>query len=289
MTSDSDTPGASRTARAVAWLRAAHQIVDAEPRILSDPIAVRLLGPASMQTILDKRAELEQPAARGWRSHVVLRSRFTEDRLRAAVARGVTQYVLLGAGFDTFAYRQPAWAEPLRIFEVDQPASQRDKMEAVAQAGLPTPQNIRYVPVNFEHDRLDDRLLAAGFDPARPTFVSWLGVMVYVTEAAADAVFRFVAAQPAGSEIVFTFAPRGGGVHGEEASEHVKRVAAAVAAMGEPWQNFVDPAQLSERLLGCGFSVVSILTPDEAAAAYFAGRGDGLVASKRATIAAAIV
>src|SRR5262249_22024613 len=142
------------------------------------------------------------------RSHVVLRSRVAEDRLADAVARGVRQYVVLGAGFDTFAYRQPDWASGLRIFEVDHPESQAAKFAALASAGVTVPRNVTFVPVDFERESLAHALSAARFDAARPAFVSWLGVMVYVDAAAAASVFRMVASLPASSEIVFTFAPR---------------------------------------------------------------------------------
>jgi len=118
---------ASRTALGTAYLRAAHQLLDAPPRILEDPLAVTLLGPAAAQRISDTRGSYQTPERLLLRAHVVLRSRFAEDRLAAAVHRGVTQYILLGAGFDTFALRQPPWARPLRICEVDHAGTQYTK------------------------------------------------------------------------------------------------------------------------------------------------------------------
>jgi O-methyltransferase involved in polyketide biosynthesis len=112
---------ASRTALGTAHLRAAHQLLDAAPRILEDSIAVRLLGEGAGQKICESAEHYRNPAAAGLRSHVVLRSRFAEDRLAAAVPKGVKQYVILGAGFDTFAFRQPDWAKSLKIFEIDHP------------------------------------------------------------------------------------------------------------------------------------------------------------------------
>ncbi len=113
----------SRTAAGVAWLRAAHQLVDDEPRILDDPIAPRLLGPIGCRAIDERRAELFTPGALALRAQVLLRSRYAEDQLAQAVPGGTSQYVILGAGLDTFAYRQPGWADEIRIFEVDQPTS----------------------------------------------------------------------------------------------------------------------------------------------------------------------
>ena len=273
--------GASRTALAVAWLRAAHQFIDDPPRILEDPIAPCLLGPDAEAVVSHRRAELQTPGARGWRSHVVLRSRYAEDRLAAAALRGVRQYVVLGAGYDTFAYRQPAWAAGLRVFEIDQPASQRAKREALAAAGVETPPNVTFVPVDFETDVLADAMRAAGVDTAAPVFFSWLGVMSYLAEPAADALLRLAASYPASSEIVLTFAPR-------DASRLV-RSAAAVAMVGEPWRTFIDAEELVSKLRGFGFAEVLILTPAEAEARYFLNRSDGLLPPRRSTIAAAVV
>jgi methyltransferase (TIGR00027 family) len=278
---------ASRTAYGVAALRAAHQVVDGLPRILEDPIAVRLLG-WDADTVLARRSELDTPAALAWRSHVVLRSRYTEDRLEEAHARGVRQYVILGAGYDTFPYRQPAWAAGMRIFEVDQPASQLAKRDALAAASIPVPENVVFVPVNFETDLLRDSLRSAGFDESAPAFVSWLGVMVYVTEAAADDVFRFVASLPRSSEIVLTFSAGPASASSGEAA-HLGRAAAYVASLGEPWQTFIQPQELSEKLTRFGFSQVTFLTPAESDARYFAGRSDALRPPRRGSLAAAIV
>lgn len=284
---DASAPAASRTALAVAWLRAAHQVIDGDPKILEDPVAGPILGASVPAAILARRDEWQRPGPRAWRSHVLLRSRYAEDRLAAAVARGVRQYVLLGAGYDTFAYRQPKWADEVRIFEVDQPATQRAKQAALAGANVAIPRNVTFVPVNFQTDRLDATMQAAGLNSGLPSFVSWLGVMVYITEAASDNVFRFVASLVRGSEVVFTFAPRRSEETGSQGS--VSRVASAVAELGEPWQTFTDPDELALKLRGFGFSDVSVLSPTEAAARYFRERADGLPPPSRASIAAAIV
>ena len=118
---------ASRTALATAYMRAAHQLLDPPPRILEDPAAIAVLGPGAEQVIRESAARSQAPESRALRAHMVLRSRFAEDRLAAAVGRGVTQYVILGAGFDTFAVRQPAWAQQLRILEVDHAGTQELK------------------------------------------------------------------------------------------------------------------------------------------------------------------
>ena len=176
----------SRTAAGVAWLRAAHQSVDGQPKILDDPIAPLLPGERGRLGLIERRDELFTPGALGLRAHVLLRSRFAEDQLALAVARGIRQYVLLGAGLDTFAYRQPYWAaaaEPvLRIFEVDQPASQQIKRERVAAANIPVPGNLTYAAVDFEHEPLLAGLTRTGVATSEPAFFSWLGVSMYLTE-----------------------------------------------------------------------------------------------------------
>ena len=280
-------PDASRTALAVAWLRAAHQVIDGQPKILEDPVAVPILGPAVPDAILARRDQWQSTGARGWRSHVLLRSRYAEDRLAAAVERGVRQYVVLGAGYDTFAYRQPSWADGVRIFEVDQPATQRAKKDALATGSVAVPGNVMFVPVNFQTDPLRASMQAAGFDDAAPAFVSWLGVMVYIAEEAAVEVFRFVASLARGSEIVFTFAPRRDEETGRQ--PYVSHLASTVARMGEPWRTFTDPDELVLKLRGLGFADVSLLSPADAAARYFRGRTDGLPPPRRASIAAAVV
>ena len=272
-------PSASRTAVGVAALRAAHLLHDAAPPILNDLVAIQLIDP-------DMRARLEAPGAAGHlakvealRVHVVVRSRFAEDCLEAAFERGVRQYVILGAGLDTFAWRQPAWAATLRIFEIDQAGSQQDKQERVARAGLPAPPNLAYVPVDFDTDRLDERLSGAGVDLRAPAFFSWLGVTPYLEEAAIDDVLRVIAGSAPGSEVVFTFAPLG---------DTPSAAAAMAAALGEEFRSHFTPAQLDAKLRGLGFAEVFFLTPDEAAARYFANR-TGLTAPRRVSIVRARV
>lgn len=203
---------ASKTAIGVAVLRAVHQLLDGEPKILDDTMVVALLGPERERRIRDGADAFRDPRSMALRSHVVLRSRFAEERLHAAVARGIRQLIVLGAGLDTFAYRQPAWAGALRIYEVDHPASQGVKRGWLETARIESPQNLTYVPIDFERDTLAAGLERAGFDPAAKTFVSCLGVLVYLTEDAIAELFAFVARLPAQSECVFTF----GGTRGPD-------------------------------------------------------------------------
>jgi methyltransferase (TIGR00027 family) len=277
--------GASRTAIGVAALRAAHQIFDAEPRILEDPIAERLLDDDTRERMRAHPERLATPLVAVLRTHVVVRSRFAEDRLAEAVATGVRQYILLGAGLDTFAYRQPAWASALRIVEVDQPASQADKQARLARAGIRVPDNVTFAPIDFETTPLADGLAAAGVQLGVPTFVAWLGVMMYLTREASEAVFRVVRGLPPSSEIVFTFSPAPDEATGGQGS----RLAGYVAELGEPFRMHISPDELVAWLRALGFARVDLLTPEAIETRYLAGRTDGLRVSRRTTIASARV
>jgi len=267
---------ASSTALGVAVLRAVHQIADGTPRVLDDAISGRLVERAALARAL----AADGAPARALRAHVVLRSRFAEDRLQAAVARGVRQLVVLGAGFDTFAYRQPAWAHALRVFEVDHPASQRAKQARLRGAGIAIPGNVCFVAIDFAHTALRDGLAPSGFAPDEPAFFSWLGVMMYLDQDAIDAVLRYVAARPAGSEIAFSFAHAGAVTN--------RGAQARAAALGEPWLSRFEPDALVRKLRDLGFSAVTLPTPEDAAR-YFGARSDALRAPERVAIGTAIV
>jgi methyltransferase (TIGR00027 family) len=279
----------SRTAAGVAWLRAAHQILDDPPRILDDPGIVALLGPAAVERLRAERARAQTPGARALRAHVVLRSRFAEDRLALAVARGVRQYIVLGAGYDTFIVRQPAWARKLRVVEVDRPVTQAEKRARLAAAGIDDADNVEFAGVDFEHETLADGLARHGIRLDVPSFFSWLGVTMYLSEPAIDAVLGTVAGCPAGSEIVFTFAqPRGAGGAVERVASSGPTLAERAASVGEPWLTYFEPESLERKLRGFGFGSVEFLTPEEAAVRYFAGRSDGLPPPRRTTIVSAV-
>jgi len=268
---------ASRTALGVAALRAVHQLIDGEPKILDDPIAALLLDDDDGRQLLARVRELDVVAMR---SHVVLRSRFAEERLAEAMRRGVRQCVVLGAGFDTFAYRQPDWARRLRIHEVDHLATQTEKRRRLQKVGVPMPTNLEFVAIDFETVSLQDGLRASSLDFSQPTFFSCLGVMVYLTREAVNAIFALVARFPADSEIVFTFSTRDAAV--STWANKVKR-------LGEPWRTHFEPDALMADLHALGFSKISLLTAEEAERTYFQGRNDGLHAPHNTNIAAAVV
>ena len=268
---------ASRTALATAHMRAAHQLLDPPPRILEDPAAIAVLGPGTQERIRELADRSQTPEGRALRAHMVLRSRFAEDRLAAAVARGVTHYVILGAGFDTFVVRQPPWAERLRILEVDQAGTQELKRAHLAAAGLVVPPNAGFATIDFERESLRDALLRHGISLTARTFFSWLGVTMYLPQDAIAAVLHSVAEFPEGSEIVLTFA---------SASDTPRAVAERAAHVGEPWLSFFEPTEMRDQLRMAGFTTVELLTPSAAQERYF--HGSSLPAPQRTTIVAAM-
>jgi methyltransferase (TIGR00027 family) len=226
---------------------------------------------------------------RGLRSHIVMRSRYAEDRLAEAVHNGVQQYLILGAGLDTFPYRQPHWAGALRIFEIDHSASQRSKRKRLTMAGIEAPSNVELIALDFETTSLRDCLRKSSFDLGKPTFLSWLGVTMYLSKDAIDAVFRFVGSLPKSSEIVFTFASSASALKEKGSESLIGPFTTFAAAHGEPWLTRFEPSDLAHKLHALDFSKVSFLSALEADTRYFRGRHDGLQAARRVGIVAATV
>jgi methyltransferase (TIGR00027 family) len=169
----------SRTAHRVAIRRAAHQLFD-QPKVLDDPLAVPIIGAEAAEKLCASPRERKHPFARAFRAFMVARSRYAEDQLAKAVEQDVAQYVVLGAGLDTFACRNPD-STNLRVFEVDHPATQAWKLERLQAAGIAIPQSLKFVPVDFERQTLAAGLEQGGFDSGSPAFFSWLGVTPYLT------------------------------------------------------------------------------------------------------------
>ena len=259
----------------VAMRRAAHQLFDAAPRVLEDPIAVPIIGPEAARRITDSPSKQQRSVARSARAFMAVRSRFAEDALARAVARGTGQYVILGAGLDTFAYRNPHPGGTLRVFEVDHPATQAWKRRKLAAASIAAPSSLTYVPVDFERESLADRLAAAGFDPARPAFFTWLGVTMYLTEEAFASTLSLVARTAPGGGVAFDYAvPRS--QLGWRERFALAWLSYRVAKAGEPFRSFFDPAALRARLEGAGLTAIDDLDRDAINARYFASRPDGL-------------
>ncbi len=261
----------SRTALRVALRRAAHQLYDARPLVLDDPIAVPILGEEYLPELHKTGTKLEKPFSVALRAFLVARSRYAEDTLASAIAQGLTQYVLLGAGLDTFAYRNPY--PNLRVFEVDHPATQQWKHELLKTNRIPIPPNLTFVPVDFEHQTFPTQLLAAGFDSNIPTFFAWLGVVPYLTLEAFRSTLRFIAAQPAGSGLVFDYGQPRSALPFFEQLAH-DSLAARVKQAGEPFQLFFTPREIAVEL--AAFYNLEDLGSPELNSRYFANRTDNL-------------
>jgi methyltransferase (TIGR00027 family) len=261
----------SRTALRVALRRAAHQLYDAQPLVLNDPIAVPILGHEYLPELHKTTTKLEKPFSVALRAYLVARSRYAEDTLASAVAQGITQYVLLGAGLDTFAYRNPY--PNLRVFEVDHPATQQWKRELLETSRIPIPHTLTFVPVDFERQTLAAQLLAAGFDSTIPTFFAWLGVVPYLTLEAFRSTLRYITAQPPDSGLVFDYGlPRSELPRLEQLAHD--SLAARVQQAGEPFQLFFTPREAAAELVA--FYNLEDLGSAEINARYFNNRTDNL-------------
>jgi methyltransferase (TIGR00027 family) len=249
----------SRTAFGMAAYRAAHQLLE-KGSVLHDPFARAILGPEAEAAI----AAVSKPSERPMRLFMAFRSRFADEKIAAAVERGMTQVVVLGAGLDTFALRNPH--SDLTVFEVDYPATQEWKRQSLEQAGLAQPSSLRFTPMDFESQKLPDVLAAAGFDAARPAFFVWLGVVIYLTGEAISTTLDFAAAMPQ-SEIVFDYS---------EALDRyppnrrpgVMAMAEHMAKIGEPWLSYFDSAELAALLRAKGFDQIEDLGPAQIAARF---------------------
>jgi methyltransferase (TIGR00027 family) len=282
--------GRSATAEGVAIQRALHQMHDAAPKILDDPIAPLLLdlesdsNKASIAAIESITHAVKSP----FRAVFIMRSRYTEDCLAESLVRGVRQYVILGAGLDTFAYRQPAWGGSLQIYEVDHPASQEWKRERLEEAKVRIPGNLTFAPIDFETTSLRQGLSNAGFDSRTPSFFSLLGVSQYLTAEAVESIFGFVQSMPKGSELASEFIVPDDLMPADEARVF-RAIASFAAERGEPWLTRLQPEKLRARLTSLGFSQVYHLSPQAANERYFQGRSDDLTAWSGAQMMRAIV
>jgi methyltransferase (TIGR00027 family) len=249
----------SHTALTAAAARAgaAHLIVDDDPLIFADILAATLLGDQADEFIDYHRNHGSHLVLATARAAAACRSRFTEDRLSAAAGRGITQYVILGAGLDSFGYRSPLAAQ-LRVFEVDHPASQQWKRQQLAAAGISVPATVTLVPADLESTGstgLVSHLADAGFDLASPAVVSWLGVTMYLTRPAIEQTLGELGRLAPGSELVADYMlPEK--LRDETGSSYAEQVMPIAAQRGEPWLTFLAPAGMSALLAAHGFAGV---------------------------------
>jgi len=264
----------SATALMAAAARAAHLIVDDEPRIFADPLAAVLLGDQADELVSYHTLHGTHPVLSGARAQVACRGRYAEDALARAVAAGVSQYVILGAGLDSFAYRG-GLAGRLRVFEVDHPASQDFKRSALRAADIPVPGNVRFVPADLVTGSLGQCLNAAGFDASVPAVIAWLGVTMYLTAEAVAATMTAVGGFAPGSELIADYMlPEDS--RDEAGALYGRLVAQASAERGEPWRSCFTPQEIAELARGCGLSSARSVRQRDAIPAGLWRRTDSL-------------
>ena len=241
-------------------MRALHGRSDPHP-VLQDPWGDRLVPPDIRQNLPDELLA-RSPAF----ANVITRSRYTEDALEYAIAQGVGQYVLIGAGFDSFALRMPEYAREIEIFELDHPATQEFKLRRIRECGISVAPSVHFIPVNFTEQSVAQALASSTYRSDRLSFFSWLGVTMYLTPEANLATLKSVASCAlTGSELVFTYMDQN--VFTSK-SDSFLAFTERVAAMGEPFLSGFDPITLSRQLLDCGFDLREDLSGDQTNARY---------------------
>ena len=281
----------SRTAIMAAINRAAHLFLDGEPKIVRDELALGLSGMSNEEEILALFRKVESEISQkfgseigralwsGFRGLVVVRNRYTEDKLETAIRNGVSQYVILGAGLDSFAYRRPDLKNVLNVFEVDYPSTQQWKKRRIQELGVSFPTNLTFIPLDLEKHTLSEVLRIGGYRADLPAFFSLLGVTQYLTETAVFEILQEVVRGEPGTEIVFEYVLIDS-LLTEKNKKIVDMHKRNSAASGEPWLSQFDPGDLADRVKQLGFQSLSDFGPGEAKTAYFTGRTD-LLAEQR--------
>ena len=269
------------TAQRVAMRRATHQLID-NPRVFEDPLAVRILGP---EIAAELTAEPSNELERRLRAFMVARSRYAEEQLATAVAHGVKQYVVLGAGLDTFAYRNPY--RDVLVFEIDHPATQGWKRQRLEAASISIPAGLRFAPVDFDKQTVEQGLAGAGFAAAEPAFFSWLGVTPYLTPETVFSTLRLIRDLNPSNKVVFDYAvPRSSLNTSEQAA--LDAILKRVASAGEPFRGFFAPEELARELKTMGYAAIEELDGEEINRRYFSNRADNLVVGRTAHLLCAV-
>lgn len=261
------------TAVRVALWRAMHVLGDPPPHVFDDTLGLRLVEPEGDWR---SRPDVGADGIRGYRASIVARARFIEDQIEAAAAAGVAQYVILGAGLDTFAQRRPELAARLRVFEIDRPGPQAWKRRRLDETGLGGAPGLRFVPVDFEAGASWwAALAAAGFDPAQPAVVASTGVSMYLTRDANRATLEQLASLAPGSTLAMTFIVPLDLVAPAERAQHEAMYARARAS-GTPFQSLFRPEEIVALAREAGFARARHFATADLAQRYFSGRSDGL-------------
>jgi methyltransferase (TIGR00027 family) len=281
------TTSSSTSALTAAAARAAHLIVDQPPVIFADTVALKLLGDEADDLIGYHRAHSAHVVLAGARGQVVCRSRYAEDSLAAAVAAGTRQYVILGAGLDSFAYRS-GLSGLVRTFEVDQQETQAAKRARLAAARIPEPENLVFVPVDFEAASLAGELISAGLDLSEPAFVSWLGVTMYLTQEALGSTLAEVGTLAPGSQVIADYMLPSA-LRDDDGNTYVELVAPLSAERGEPWLSFLSPDQMSQLLTSHGLTPIRHVRQRDIGDEATWNRSDALRPKQLSLIAHAVI
>ncbi|WP_243697782.1 class I SAM-dependent methyltransferase [Effusibacillus lacus] len=292
----------SLTAIMTAYIRALHAMNDA-PKIFDDFLAYSLI-PEERRVLIEqgftRALQLNDPEGTVSYSdqtttlasllqamglpNVLSRSRYTEDNLEQAVKQGMQQYVILGAGMDTFAFRRPDLLGQLQVFEVDHPATQAFKRNRLAELGWEIPPNLHFIPVDFSKESLAEALKGLSYDPQTKSFFSWLGVTMYLTQDEVFATLRSITdIAPIGSTIIFDY------FEPEEAAPHMQEMREDLRKIGEPIKTTFDPSTLALDLASLGYRLHENLSPSDIQERYFQGRTDGYYACEHVHFAQAVV
>ncbi len=266
---------ASFTARFPAILRAAHQVLDGDPKILDDPLAIGFVEGACAKEIKANIERYQSPPLIQARAWFAMRHRFAEDSLAQAVAGGAGQYVILGAGLDTFAYRPAQNKTALHIFEVDYPATQEWKKDRLKTLRIDIPEHVTFAPVDFERQSLAQGLAQSDFDFSAPAFFSWLGVTMYLERGAVFKTLKDILSMAPSTQVAFDFELDEAALHGQ-VKRSIAKASASAARRGEPWKSRFKAEELQLALREMGFKDVTYFNAFQAEERYFSGRGDGL-------------
>jgi methyltransferase (TIGR00027 family) len=264
----------SRTAMMAGATRAAHLLYDEAPHVLVDPFTYLVLPDECRTAIHKARRNTPEATLAKARASLVWRSRTTEDALERALGEGVRQYAIMGAGFDSFAWRRGDLLPDLRVFEIDHPASQRWKREAIAEMGIAEPDGLHFVPADLGTMSVRDALSESAWDLDRPGFFSWIAVTMYLTADAVAATLRDVAGLGPGTTISFSYMRH---AHLLDAGDqHLHEVTRWVSErVGEPHDSYYSPAEIEQVARDAGFDAIEHHTP--ASSPHFRGRRDGLM------------
>ena len=269
MVEDEKAPGYTATLAAVG--RAVH--AESESPLVADHLALGLAGEAGATLMAQMTSQLPEASRQSFGLAFAIRTRFVEDAIAAAIQEGIGQYVILGAGLDSFAYRRPELSQRLKIFEVDRAASQAWKRSRLEKMGIAIPVSVAFIPLDHETDDLRAALVDAGFDPTAPAMVSAIALTQYLAQPAIERILELVASFAARSRLMVTYVVPAGELS-EMAAAGLAWTMSQAEEHGESFLSMFRPVEFDELLRRSGFSRVEEVGPRELIQTYLAGRPD---------------